>query len=72
MSESPLRNQSREQKIFSKLEIAQKECYKAAYWLELMYETGYIPTARYKMLQNTSGTIRRMLISSINTVKVKQ
>lgn len=55
--------------FISKLEIAQKECYETEYWLELLFETGYISDAQYKPLQNTCGQIRRMLISSINTVK---
>ena len=58
--------------FISKLEIAQKECYETEYWLELLHETGYIPDTQYKVLQNTCGGIRRMLISSINTVKSKQ
>lgn len=55
--------------FISKLEIAQKECFETEYWLELLFETGYISEAVYKPLQNQCGTIRRMLISSINTVK---
>ena len=58
--------------FISKLEIAQKECYETEYWLELLHETGYIPDMQYKSLQNTCGTIRRMLISSLNTVKSKE
>ena len=56
----------------SKLEISLKECFETEYWLELMYETGYIPEERYKPLQNSCGTLRRMLISSVNTIKAKQ
>lgn len=55
--------------FISKLEIAQKECFETEYWLELLFETGYISENVYKPLQNQCGTIRRMLISSINTVK---
>ena len=55
--------------FISKLEIAQKECYETEYWLELLYETGYISSEQYKPLRNTCGTIRRMLISSLNTIK---
>ena len=57
--------------FISKLEIAQKECYETEYWLELLFETGYISDEQYKPLINTCGSIRRMLIASINTVKGK-
>lgn len=55
--------------FISKLEIAQKECFETEYWLELLYETGCIPEAKYKLLQNECGAIRRMLISSLKTIK---
>ena len=55
--------------FISKLEIAQKECFETEYWLELLFETGYIAESIYKPLQNHCGAIRRMLISSLNTAK---
>ena len=58
--------------FISKLEIALKECHETEYWLELLHETGYIPNEQYKPLQNDCGSIRRMLIASVNTVKSKQ
>ena len=58
--------------FISKLEIAQKECYETEYWLELLYETGYISPEQYPVLQNTCGSIRRMLISSLRTVKERK
>ncbi|MGN0976868.1 MAG: four helix bundle protein [Faecousia sp.] len=58
--------------FISKLEIAQKECFETEYWLELLYETGYIPENHFKSLQNDCGAIRRMLISSLNTIKAKE
>lgn len=57
--------------FISKFEISLKECFETEYWLELLFETGYISDERYKTLRNTCGQIRRMLISSINTVKGK-
>ena len=57
--------------FISKMEIAQKECYETEYWLELLYETGYIPDPQYKELKNKCGAIRRMLIASLNTIKGK-
>jgi four helix bundle protein len=58
--------------FISKFEIAQKECYETEYWLELLYETGCIEEAIYKSIQNDCGAIRRMLISSLKTIKAKQ
>lgn len=58
--------------FISKLEIAQMESFETEYWLELLYETGYMTEAQYKPLKNECGTIRRMLIASINTVKEKR
>ena len=55
----------------SKLEIALKECHETEYWLELLYETYAIQEEQYKPLRNDCGVIRRMLISSLNTVKAK-
>ena len=57
--------------FISKLEIAQKECYETEYWLELLFETGCIEESCYKSIQNDCGAIRRMLISSLNTIKSK-
>ena len=67
MSNSILRDKSKD--FISKLEIAQKECYETEYWLELLFETGYMTDTEYKSIQNECGAIRRMLISSINTTK---
>ena len=58
--------------FISKLEIAQKECYETEYWLELLFETGYISENAYKPLLNQCGQIRRILISSLNTIKTNQ
>ena len=55
--------------FISKLEIAQKECYETEYWLELLYETNCMPEETYKRFLNDCGAIRRMLISSLNTIK---
>ena len=57
--------------FISKLEIAQKECYETEYWLELLFETNCMSEENYKILQNDCGTIRRMLISSLKTIKSK-
>lgn len=58
--------------FISKLEIAQKECYETEYWLELLFETNCIQEKIYKSMQQDCGAIRRMLISSLKTIKAKQ
>lgn len=57
--------------FISKLEIAQKECYETEFWLELLFETDCMNEENYKTLQNDCGAIRRMLISSLKTIKSK-
>jgi len=57
--------------FISKFEIALKECHESEYWLELLFETGYINKTTYKKLNNDCGAVRRMLISSITTIKDK-
>ena len=58
--------------FISKLEIAQKECYETEYWLELLFETGCIDENYYKPIKNDCGAIRRMLISSLKTIKAHE
>lgn len=55
--------------FISKLEIAQKECYETEYWLQLLFETDCMSEDAYKSLHNDCGAIRRMLISSLKTIK---
>ena len=58
--------------FISKLEIAQKECYETEYWLELLFETNCLDESLYLSVRNDCGALRRMLISSITTIKSKQ
>lgn len=51
----------------AKLQISLKECYETEYWLELMKRADIM--SEVDELIHTCGTIRRMLISSINTTK---
>ena len=55
----------------AKFQIALKECYETEYWLELLFETGCMTEEVYKDVQNECGAIRRMLISSLKTIKSK-
>ena len=53
----------------SKLQIALKECYESDYWLELLFKTEIISVEQFQGLKDKCGTIRRILIASLNTVK---
>ena len=55
----------------AKFQIALKECYETEYWLELFVKSDLIERETAKELYNQCGTIRRMLITSINTAKEK-
>jgi four helix bundle protein len=57
--------------FISKFEISLKEVYETEYWLELLFETGFMDEQTYKPIQNNCGAIRRMLISTIRTLKEK-
>lgn len=55
--------------FIAKLQIALKECYETEYWLELFARAELVDAGMLKILQNQCGTLRRLLISSINTAK---
>ena len=57
--------------FISKFEIALKECNESEYWLELLYETGSISEVEFKNHQKSCIELRRMLVSSITTLKEK-
>ena len=53
----------------AKLQISLKECYETEYWIELFVKSDLIEREIAKELYNQCGTIRRILIVSINTAK---
>ena len=55
--------------FISKLQIALKECYETEYWLELFVKSDILNRESTIDLYNQCGTIRRILITSINTAK---
>lgn len=55
--------------FISKLQISLKECYETEYWLELFEKSKIADTNEIKELRNQCGTIRRLLVASINTAK---
>ncbi len=57
--------------FISKLQIALKECYETEYWIELFVKSDILDRETAKELYNQCGTMRKLLISSINTAKKK-
>ena len=57
--------------FISKLQIALKECYETEYWLELFTKANIVSQEETKNLLHACGEIRRMLVSSITTLKNK-
>ena len=57
--------------FISKLEIALKECYESEYWLELLYETDSLEKKTFDGLYAECVALRKMLISSVMTLKSK-
>lgn len=57
--------------FISKLQISLKECYESEYWLEIFINAQLVPVESIKPLLDLCGTIRKLLISSINTAKSK-
>ena len=58
--------------FISKLEIALKECNECDYWLDILLSTQSIDTIKSNMLSSECDEIRKILISSVNTLKSKQ
>ncbi|MBE6771271.1 MAG: four helix bundle protein [Ruminococcaceae bacterium] len=57
--------------FIAKLQIALKECYETEYWLELFVKSEILDREKVAELYSQCGTIRRILIASINTAKEK-
>ena len=55
--------------FIAKFQIALKECYETEYWLELMKRAEICKEESVSSLLHDCGSIRRLLISSINTAK---
>ena len=57
--------------MISKFEIALKEANETEGWLVLLFQNNKIEEAAFKSLRNLCGRIRRLLISSVKTLKEK-
>ena len=55
--------------FISKLQIALKECHETEYWIEIAQKASIISIDAAKSVLHDCGSIRRILISSINTAK---
>ncbi len=58
--------------FLSKLQIALKECFETEYWLELFLRADLLPSEQIQPLLHDCGTLRRMLVSSVTTLKTKR
>ena len=55
--------------FISKLQIALKECHETKYWLELFSKASLCDPSTIQKLRTECDTLRRILVSSINTAK---
>ena len=55
--------------FIAKLQVALKECYETEYWLQVFEKTNLITIQIFNELKSDCGTIRRLLVASINTAK---
>ncbi|MCR4563893.1 MAG: four helix bundle protein [Clostridiales bacterium] len=57
--------------FISKLEIALKECNESEYWLGLLFDTDCISEDEYESFRKECIDLRRMMVSSVKTLKNK-
>ncbi|HOZ96031.1 MAG TPA: four helix bundle protein [Niabella sp.] len=55
-----------------KLAIAQKEANETEYWIELLYQSGYLDKKQYESVFNDITEIRKLLTSIIKTSKQRK
>ena len=53
----------------AKLQISLKECYETEYWIEIAQKANIISDEIAQSIVHDCGSIRRVLIASINTAK---
>ena len=63
---------SSESDFVNKLYIALKECNESLYWLRLLYKTEHIAKERYNSLYRDCSEIKRILTSSVKTIRERQ
>ncbi len=55
-----------------KLGIAQKECDETLYWLELLFESGYLLEKEFISIQKEASDLLKMIRSAIITTKSRK
>ena len=55
--------------FIAKMHIALKECAETEYWIRLLKESEYITDEIYNTLINECLSIKKMLVSTLNTAK---
>ena len=55
--------------FISKFEIALKECNESEYWLELLFEVNSLSEQEFSRFKKECIELRRMLVSSVTTLK---
>lgn len=58
--------------FLSKQYIALKECSETRYWLELLYEAGYIDNRSYQSIHADCEELMRMLSASTKTIRTME
>lgn len=58
--------------FIAKLQISLKECYETEYWLEIFKKLSFCDKSIVKNLHDKCGTLRKILVTSINTAKSNQ
>ena len=58
--------------FIAKLQIALKECFETEYWLELIKKAELCEEESVSALLHDCGSIRRLLVASINTAKANK
>jgi four helix bundle protein len=54
--------------FLSKIYIALKECVETLYWLDLLYETGYLTKNEYESIRFDCEEMRKMMSSTTKTI----
>jgi four helix bundle protein len=57
--------------MITKLFIAQKECAETEYWLELLYQSGYMDRCEFDAIYASCQELMRILVSSTKTLQGK-